>query len=211
VGYANTIHPGLGPVIDLVFYETHEAKTMDTGHRGMGKASGTTIVEICTESARVDPYHELVHIVAGQIGNPPAAFSEGLAVYISELLGADALDQVLHPDVLKVSAGRIDEAVKYLRKSGELWPIDTLFSFVEIGSEDSKPNVSYAQAASFVKCRWEKRGKAAFLEAYASLETPCDAAAIERNAHRFESVFRLTLPEAEAEWQSALSASRVHL
>jgi hypothetical protein len=155
---------------------------MDTGHRGMGKASGTTIVDMHRiRTGR--PLSRVVHIVAGQLGNPPAILGEGLAVYISELLGADALDQVLHPHVRNASGGRIDEAVKYLRKSGELWPIGTLFSFVEIGFEDSKPNVSYAQVASFVKCLWEKRGKAAFLEAYAILEQPCDAAAIERNAH----------------------------
>lgn len=190
------------PAIDLVFYETHEAKTMDTGHRGMGRASGTTIVEICTESSRVDPYHELVHIIVGQIGNPLALFREAVAVYMSELLGANALDGLLDPDVLKVSGGRIDEAVKYLRRKDELWPMSMLFSFAEIGSEASRPNVSYAQAASFVKYLWETRGKTAFPEAYASLETPCDPDAIERNERKFERIFGLTLAEAEAEWLS---------
>lgn len=190
-----------------MFYETHEAKTIDTGHRGIGKASGTTVVEIFTESTQPDPYHELVHIVAGQIGKPPAIFSEGLTVYISELLGANALNQVLDPDVLKATGGRIDESARYLYRNGKLWPIHRLFSLVEIGTEDSRPNVSYTQAASFVKYLWKTCGKAVFLEAYASLEAPCDVAAIERNACRFERVFGLALGEAEAEWLSSLGTS----
>jgi len=75
--------------VRLVFYADAASKTRDTHHTGDGLAYDDTIIEVY---GKVDPFHELTHILARQLGDPLAMFNEGVAVYVSEWMGADALN-----------------------------------------------------------------------------------------------------------------------
>ena len=69
-------------VIIVFFYPDQVTKRMCTMHTGNGLARGSMIAEVYNDEVKVDPYHELTHVLMGQIGNPPAMFNEGLATYM---------------------------------------------------------------------------------------------------------------------------------
>lgn len=173
--------------ITMVFYPDGELKRQDTGHTGNGWAFGTTLVEIYNETTRVNPYHELTHILAAQIGNPPALFNEGLATGLSELLGQS------------VGKTPVDQRVTEL--APELWPLEELFTFREIGSLYSRPKVAYPQSASVVKYLIHEYGIDKFLTAYRQLGYPVNTETQSANLAVFESVFGRKLVAVEAEWK----------
>jgi hypothetical protein len=179
------------PGLRLVFYPDASSKTADTRHVGNGLASGSTAVEVYNDSIRLDPYHELAHLVAIQLGWPPAWLSEGLAVHAAEWLGADAL---LHQG----SPGKsVDLASCEFARAGELVPLGELFELGDIGPEGTRPNVSYAAAASFTAFLARRFGTDRLREAYRTLsaaETP------EANRAHFRRIFGLTVEAAETEW-----------
>jgi hypothetical protein len=55
--------------IRLVLYPDSATKTSQTGHIGNGFAGGRMIVEIFNDSVQLDPYHEVAHIVAEELGS----------------------------------------------------------------------------------------------------------------------------------------------
>src|SRR6185369_11438722 len=117
--------------IRLVFYPDAETKRKEIGHAGAGYAFSNNIVEVYNEKTKLDPFHELAHILAGKLGDPHAMFNEGFAVYISEKLGSDALRYL-------GSAGKTIDAVTGEHfKEEKLFKLEDLLGFTEIGSEKS--------------------------------------------------------------------------
>lgn len=157
--------------IRLFFFEDGRTKSWETGHHGTGWAFDHTIVEVFSDQECLDPFHEVCHILTNTVGNPPALFNEGLAVYMSERLGSPALKN------LGGGSLSIDARVRELKSQNEWIPIETLIRFPEIGSDESRPSVAYAEAASFVKFVVERFGREKFLAAYKSLNNSSDAAA----------------------------------
>lgn len=149
--------------VRLVFYPDSATKTRQTGHIGAGFASSGTIVEIFNDSIQLDPYHEITHIVAAELGAPPAVLNEGFAVYISEQLGADALKYL-------GSRGKtVSQAICAAQREQRLIPLIRLFRFTEIGPDSTMPTVSYPEAASIVAFLVRRYGMGRFRELYRRL------------------------------------------
>ncbi|MHC4648119.1 MAG: thioredoxin-like domain-containing protein, partial [Planctomycetota bacterium] len=130
--------------IKLVLFENERTKWFETGHQGRGWAYGNTTVEVYNEREQLDPYHETTHVLMRSYGGPPALFNEGFAVYMSEHLGAHALED------LGGGQATIYERVRELKKKAEWIELEELIAYTEIGSRESRPPVAYAEAASFV-------------------------------------------------------------
>ena len=110
------------------------------------------IVEIYSTTERLDPYHELTHIIPGEVGAPPALFNEGLAVYMTERLGADALEHLGNPGLTTSTVTR------RLIHDGRTIPFDSLMKFDEFGSLSATSVIGYPEAASVVTHLIEQRG-----------------------------------------------------
>jgi hypothetical protein len=188
----------VGDRIRLILYPDSATKTQETGHVGAGWAWGSTIVEVYAEPATLDLYHELVHVVARRLGDPPALFSEGYAVYLSERLGADALQHLGHPGM------PVDAVACGFARQGDLIPLDSLFGFTEIGSAASRPSIAYAQAASVVKYLVERYGVESFRRVYGALENSDDPVGIGGNTATFAALYGRGLDQVEREWRQRL-------
>src|SRR5262249_1333907 len=146
------------------------------------------------ERTKLDPFHELTHILAGKLGNPPAILNEGLAVYISERLGADALKYLGSP------GKTVDRAAQDLVKDGKLIRLEELIGFTEIGSEKSQPSISYAVAASFVKYLIETYGAPKFRETFQKTQNSNAPNDVLRNAEILRQIYGRPLSNIEIEW-----------
>jgi hypothetical protein len=177
--------------IRLVFYPDEARKLDQTGHQGRGWAWGTTLVEVYSEDVQLDPYHELVHVLANALGSPPPLLNEGLAVYASELLGADALRLLGFPGT------PVHRAVCGLGNGTGYISLADLLALDNIGSDAERAPREYAQAASFVKYLVERHGLERFRDAYRALRGD---AGHEENLRRIHGVYGLTLDQLEAEW-----------
>jgi hypothetical protein len=183
------------PGLTLVFYPDAASKTADTRHVGAGMTKGSMLAEIFNDSVRVDPFHEIAHAVSGQLGWAPAWLNEGFAVYASEYLGADAL-------ALQGSRGKTaDQATCEFRRAGELFSVADLIHLPDIGPEESRPNVSYAQAASFTGFLTEPFGLQALREAFATLSP---VASSKENEASFAGAFGVSTAEAARQWSARL-------
>ncbi|MCL2285492.1 MAG: hypothetical protein FWC32_03915, partial [Firmicutes bacterium] len=147
--------------VDLYLFEDAEEKRKITGHTGAGWAYGTSMIEVYNSDVKVNPYHELVHVMADTVyGNTVSAFSEGLAVYLCNLFdNAAAMDVINAP---------YNGLVKQFYQNNELFIIKELLSF-QIGSAESKPGISYRQAASFIEFLIKKLGKDTFFGLYKTI------------------------------------------
>jgi hypothetical protein len=177
--------------IRIVFYPDEVRKTDQTGHQGRGWAFGTTLVEIYSEDVRLDPYHELVHVIANALGSPPPILNEGLAVYASELHGADALQLLGFPGT------PVHRAVCKIRNSPDYIPLADLLALDNIGSDENSAAREYAQAGSFVKYLVERHGLERFREAYSLLSAREDH---DENVRRFHQVYGMAPGELESAW-----------
>lgn len=184
--------------IKLVFFEDKASKHLQTGHQGMGWAYNRTIVEVYNQAEQLDPFHETVHILAGPIGHPPALFTEGFAVYMSEHLGAHALED------LSGGLATIDERARQLQQQGDWIELAKLIDYTEIGSPESRPPVAYAEAASFVKFLIEQFGKERFLQTYRRLINSDDPQDHERNRKILKDTYDATLAELDQRWQEGI-------
>jgi hypothetical protein len=183
------------PGLTLVLYPDAASKTADTQHIGAGMARGNTLAEIFNDSVRVDPFHEIAHAVSGQLGWAPAWLNEGFAVYASEYLGADAL-------ALQGSRGKtVDQAACELRRAGALFSVADLIHLPDIGSDESRPHVSYAQAASFTAFLAQRFGLQALRNAYATLSP---VASSDENEAAFAEAFGVGTGEAARWWSARL-------
>jgi prepilin-type processing-associated H-X9-DG protein len=185
--------------ICLVFFEDGQTKQRQTGHQGAGWAYGNTIVEVYNEKERLDPYHETVHILTGPLGNPPALFNEGFAVYMSERLGAHALAS------LGGGQATVHQRAKELKSRGEWIELPELLRFVEIGSKASRPPVAYAEAASFVKFLIDTHGRDKFLQAYRTLRNSRSASVHEANIRKLEEIYGRSLEKLQQQWEDTLN------
>ncbi|MBN2590352.1 MAG: M48 family metalloprotease [Sedimentisphaerales bacterium] len=177
--------------IRLILFEDQQKKMLETGHQGDGWAFNNTIVEIYNEKTKLDPYHETTHILMRPFGNPPALFNEGFAVYMSERLGDDSLKNLGGGNL------KIYERVAELKAKNELWDLKELIGFNEIGSLESRSQVAYPQAASFVKFLIDAYGKDKFLETYKTL---VNGQSSEKSIQRLEGIYKESFRDLEKEW-----------
>ncbi len=182
------------PII-LALYSDPESKRHDTRHIGDGLARGNNMVEIY---GKIDPYHELTHVLAGRLGDPPAILNEGLAVYVSESMGADALKQLGSPGL------KLDDAVAAHQKQGQFILLDELFTFTDIGPDSSRPTISYPEAGSFVKFLILNYGLEKFRQAYKSLENGDSADTIRKNREAFRTIYGKFPADMERGWLATL-------
>jgi hypothetical protein len=184
--------------IRLILFPDAEIKTRETGHQGAGWATGNIMVEIYNAQTKLDPYHELTHVLASQLGDPPAAFNEGLAVYVAESAGADALKDLGSPGM------SVDAAVVAHRAAGKCVPMERLFALTDIGPDESQPTLSYPEAASFVKYLVQKYGIATFRGAYKSLVGSDNPVVIQQNEQSFQTIYGKSPLEMERDWLKSL-------
>lgn len=163
-----------------------------TGHTGNGLARGNMIAMVYNKDVHLDPYHELTHVVARDLGSPPAMFAEGLAVWM----------QKGH-----VWSGRpVDATAGDLRKQDRLVPLTALLERTEIGARSDDGQVSYPQSASFVGFLIRTHGKDKFLQAYRALRNGESEA--KSNAARMREIFGQSLDQLEQAWLTSLSQNR---
>ncbi len=182
--------------IILFFYPDMETKKMCTMHTGHGLARGNTIAEVYNDQVKLDPYHELTHIVMGQIGDPPALFNEGFATYISERFGAYSLKN------LGGGESSIYQRVRELKSKNEWIPLDELITYQEIGSKQSRPQVAYPQAAFFVKYLIDTYGEDKFFQAYKQLLNSDNKQVQKKNVEKLKNVYGKPLSELEKQWET---------
>ena len=185
--------------ICLVFFEDQETKFRETGHQGMGMAEGNTNVEVYNEKERLDPYHETAHVLIEASGKPPSLFYEGFAVYMAERLGAYALKNL--------GGGELSlyERVRELRTKGDWIPLEELITYTDIGPSWSRPPVSYAEAAEFVKFLIDTYGKDKFLQAYKGLKNSSDKSVQQQNKKILSQIYGLSIADLESKWVAAFS------
>ncbi len=185
--------------IRLVFYPDENTKKALTGHQGMGWAFGTMIVEVYNESLQLDPYHEVAHILSVGFGTVPSAFDEGLATYLSERLGADALRHLGSP------GESVDVVSCRALFNGTAFGVENLVT-LDIGTSESRPSVSYPQSASLVKFVVESLGQDSFRDLFFSLgrDSSSSVGLIEAAV---QEALGHSLVELEDAWKSALAST----
>ncbi len=187
--------------IKMIFFEDGKSKQMATGHQGAGWAFGNTIVEIYNEQQKLDAYHETVHVLMRSYGNPPALFNEGFAVYMSERLGTHALKS------LSGGESSIYERVRKLKRKKEWIPLEELITYTEIGSRKTRPPVSYAQAASFVKFLIDTYGEDKFLAVYKHLQNSGSKQVQEKNIEKLANIYGKSMNELKKQWHDTFMGS----
>ena len=177
--------------VRLVFYPDEATKLRQTGHQGVGWAFGHTLVEVYNDSVRLDSYHELTHIVAAPAGSPPPALGEGLAVYVTERLGGDALA------FLGASGKSVDQVACALEGTPRFIPLAELLALDNVGSSAERAPAEYAEAGSFVKYLVEARGLDRFRAAYRTVDADSSAA---WNRGRLVERYGMSLDAMQGAW-----------
>ena len=180
--------------IRLVLYPDSASKTRATGHVGMGMASGRDIVEIFAESIHVDPFHEITHIVASALGTPPSMIDEGFATYMSERLGADALE------FLGNRRRRIATVACELVGRPSSVGIVALLHLDDISNGEGA-GAAYAESAAFVKFLIEVYGVERFRRAFAALSARSDPASLLANDRVLQQIYGESVSELESHWR----------
>jgi hypothetical protein len=185
--------------VRLFLYPDAEVKFLHTGHQGMGWAYGDFIAEIYNENQRLDPVHELAHIVTGQFGLLPAFLDEGFATYISEYFGEDALALLGNP-------GRsVDEVMAELVVAGRSLPIRDLIALENIGNSQETAQIEYPQSASLVKFIVETQGPRAVSSLFKAIgsggATPAQVVSI------LESSLGISIDELNEAWVQNLTGN----
>ena len=186
--------------IKFFLYPDEERKLQDTGHRGLGWAYGDFIAEVYNKKEKLDPYHELAHILAGQLGHPPAFLDEGFATYVSEAFGWDALMYLGAP-------GRtVDEVAAELIRTGRSLPLKELFAVENIGGSQERAEIEYPQSASIVKFLVEIYGPKVLGDLMQALEatTGTDSTVATRNLIRLQRILNVSVVELESAWIQTL-------
>ncbi|MHC4757582.1 MAG: peptidase MA family metallohydrolase [Planctomycetota bacterium] len=178
-------------VITIFFYPDQTTKKMCTLHTGNGLARGNMIAEVYNEETKLDPHHELTHVIMGQIGDPPALFNEGLAVYMQT--GHIWNDQ------------HVDKTAIDLLESGKLISLSKLITRTEIGSQNDDGEIAYPASASFVKFLIDNYGKERFINAYKELKNNDHSVDIKKNISRMKGLFGHSLDGLEKQWHNFLS------
>lgn len=176
--------------VNIYLFPDEKTKLKVTGHKGYGWAFENNIVEVYNDEIRVDPYHELVHIIGNKIAKPDALIDEGIAVHLSQKYGQNPFSKILgYPDK------SINQILKILLKNNSRIPLKKLFGYKNIG-EAKNGKLAYCQSGSFVNFLIGKYGKKKFLELYASYGNNDELSA----AEKFESIYGFSLEAAENRW-----------
>jgi tetratricopeptide (TPR) repeat protein len=179
------------------FYPDAEAARKLTGHRADGWTYGKTIVEVYGPRRKIDPSHELVHLVARQLGTPPVLLAEGLAT--SKEKNFD--------NAGKYHASVEDWCRAFLRENA-LIPLSVLMDYTSFGEDLTRPRIAYPEAACFTNYLQETYGWEKFRRAYAELVNDPNPAVQEKNLTLFENIYGKSLREAESDWKERLSQAR---
>jgi hypothetical protein len=186
------------PRIRLIFFADADAKTAWTLSLGSGFAYGTTVIELYNDDVRLEPIHETTHILSSRVGNPPAIFNEGFAVYMAERLGAPAL-KYLGGDMKSMY-----ERARELKAAGQWIPLPELVRYTDIGPMESRPTLAYPEAGAFVKFLVETYGKEKFLAAYRDLRNSSDQAVQQQNVAALEEIYGKSIAELNHLWLAAM-------
>jgi hypothetical protein len=171
------------PRITTVFFNDLATKAYETGHRGKGAAFDTTVIEVYNEEIQAHPFHETVHILTNSVGFPPAIFFEGLAEYLEiALMGKDSTELF---EALKDQISNVKQSDKWI-------PIHELMKFTDIPGP-SQADVSYPEAAAFVKFLMDKYGKQRFFSTYRNLINSDEESIITENARKLETIYDLPI------------------
>ena len=81
--------------VNIFLFKNEQIKYKLTGHKGLGWAFDNNIIEVFNDSIRIDPYHELAHVIGYTLNEPPALIDEGTAVYLSQLYGDKAFSRFI--------------------------------------------------------------------------------------------------------------------
>jgi hypothetical protein len=183
----------------LVLFEDMDTKHRATGHQGMGAARGRQMIEVYGPEGKLDTYHETTHVLARSLGNPPAIFNEGLAVYMSDRLGA--------PPLKNLGGGQssLYARVRELKEKNEWIELKELMTYPQIGPSETRPPVSYAEAGAFVKFLMETYGKDRFLQAYKELRNSPDQQVHQLNRKKLEAIYGLPLEELDRQWHKCFA------
>lgn len=177
-------------IINIFLFQNEQLKYNLTGHKGFGWGFDNTIVEVFNDSIRMDPYHELTHVLGYTLNKPPALIDEGTAVYLSQLYDDKAFSRMIgYP------TKTINEILLLLHKRERLLNISTLLSYDEIGNSNNA-TLAYCTSASFVEFLIKEFGKQKFLELYKSLSNANSA----ENEMIFEKIYRVKFNQIEYEW-----------
>jgi hypothetical protein len=180
------LNAGFKEKIIFFLYPTSFTKISLTYHTGCGLAYKNTIAEQYINGQSVDPYHELTHVVSHKIGDPPALFNEGLAVFMqrgSQWEGKD-VDAICE---------------EYLSK-GNLIPLTELVGYTDIGPEESKPEISYPEAGSFIKFLVQAFGMEKLKTLYGRLKNTNDPQQQNENIKIIEKIYSKSLAYLERDW-----------
>lgn len=176
--------------INIFLFKNEQLKYNLTGHKGFGWGFDNNIVEVFNDSIRMDPYHELAHVLGYTLNKPPALIDEGTAVYLSQLYGDKAFSRLIgYP------TKSINEILFVLNKKEGLIDISTLLSYDEIGNSNNA-TLAYCTSASFVEFLIKEYGKQKFLELYKSLSNANRAI----NELIFENIYSVEFNQIENEW-----------
>jgi hypothetical protein len=192
---------GVDPPTDvrMVFYPDSATKTTDTRHIGNGWANNSIIVEIYNDSVQVDPYHELTHIIAARLGSPPAWLDEGLATYLSERLGADALALLGAPG----RSVRLEACG--LARNGGLIQVPLLFAVDAFGGDSVPGGPAYAESAAIVQYLIERLGEPGLRDLYRRLESGVEVVPVEKNRRTFEQLTKVSVDAFEGDFRTWLA------
>ncbi len=136
--------------------------------------------------------HELCHIVADQLGRPPACFAEGLGKLAEITLG----------DLQSVHRGRVsaDEVTAANLRDGKLWTLAQLLALPDIGSPESNSGVAYPEAASFCAFLMRQIGFDGFRKLYQTLK----AGDLQQAPEKLRKAIGRDLVQIEADWHAYL-------
>lgn len=176
--------------VNIFLFKSEQIKYKLTGHKGLGWGFDNNIVEVFNDSIRIDPYHELAHVIGYTLNEPPALIDEGTAVYLSQLYGDKAFSSLIG-----FPTKSINEILLLLSKNENVITISTLLSYDEIGNSKNA-TLDYCISASFVEFLIKKYGKQKFLELYKSLPK----ANSDKNKIMFEKIFSDKFDQIENEW-----------
>jgi len=186
------VNPAFHADVAVYLFPDLSTKFAYTGHQGQGWAFDNVLVEVFdplhpNDPERIDPNHELVHIMTGPLGNPPAMFNEGLAVYL----------QVAH----KWQDYPVDDWARSFDDAGMLMPIARLFALEDIGSKGTRAWVSYPESASMLQYLTNRFGFGKVMDAFRELKS---GAPEQQNAATFERIFAMSLDNFENNWLVSL-------
>jgi hypothetical protein len=194
-----SVNPSFNDDVAVYLFPDLSTKFAYTGHQGQGWAFDNVLVEVFdplhpNDPERTDPNHELVHIMTGPLGNPPAMFNEGLAAYL----------QVDH----KWQNHPMDDWARSFDAAGMLMPINRLFALEEIGPKGTRGWVTYPESASMIQYLTNHFGFDKVMDAFRELKS---GAPEQQNAAIFERVFGVSLNTFEKDWRTRLNEGNSHV